>query len=203
MVCVDASRGDERPPGVVVQGYGSEYGESNTCPVYHRGKPSRQQSAPHDAMNAKSRKQTSTRIRLGGLPALVGYHLRLAQVAIFRDFNEALGEFEITPGLFGVLEVIASNPGLKQTQLARAVQLDRSSVVSVIDKMERRGLVERQVALADRRSNALVLTAGGEELLARLRPLVVAHEERLAADLSTAERQKLIELLGRVFPKQR
>ncbi len=152
---------------------------------------------------------TSTRqlpvagIELGGLPQLVGYQLRLAQVAIFRDFNAALGAFDITPGLYGVLEVIAANPGLKQTQLARAVQLDRSSVVSVIDKLERRDLVSRRVAVGDRRSNALELTAAGLALLKRLRPLVRAHEARLAAGLSVRERATLMELLARVFPDGR
>ena len=142
-------------------------------------------------------------IALGCLPRLVGYQLRLAQVAIFRDFNAALGEHGITPGLFGVLEVIAANPGLKQTQLARAVRLDRSSVVPVIDKLERRALVSRRVAAGDRRSNALELTAEGNKLLERLRPLVLAHEERLAADLSRTERATLMDLLSRVFPEQR
>lgn len=154
-------------------------------------------------MDQKTRKQAPTRIRMGDLPELVGYQLRLTQIAIFRDFNATLGSFEITPGLYGVLEVIATNPGLKQTQLARAVQLDRSSVVSVIDKLESRGLVERRVVAADRRSNALELTAAGAALLARLRPLVAGHEERLAAGLSARERATLIELLGRIFPEHR
>lgn len=154
-------------------------------------------------MDEKTRKKTQTRIRMGELRGLVGYQLRLAQVAIFRDFNAALGAFEITPGLYGVLEVIAANPGLKQTQLARAVQLDRSSVVSVIDKLERRGLVERRVALGDRRSNALELTAAGEALRLRVRPLVIEHEARLAAGLSASERATLMALLARIFPEHR
>lgn len=159
--------------------------------------------APAKAASGGTRQALGEGIELGGLPQLVGYQLRLAQVAIFRDLNAALGEYEITPGLYGVLEVIAANPGLKQTQLARAVQLDRSSVVSVIDKLERRTLVSRRVAAGDRRSNALELTAGGVALLKRLRPLVRAHEERLAAGLSASERATLMALLARVFPGER
>ena len=114
--------------------------------------------APEKAA-AGTRQAPGAGIELGGLPQLVGYQLRLAQVAIFRDFNAALGEYDITPGLYGVLEVIAANPGLKQTQLARAVRLDRSSVVPVIDKLERRALVSRRVAAGDRRSNCLLYTS--------------------------------------------
>ncbi len=63
----------------------------------------------------------------GILPGLVGFHLRQAQIAVFRDFTATMGELEITPGLFAVLVLIESNPGLKQTELARAVHLDRST----------------------------------------------------------------------------
>ena len=73
----------------------------------------------------------------GMLPGLVGYQLRMAQIAIFRDFADALGEFDVTPGLFGVLVIIESNPDLKQSDVARATHLDRSTVVSVIDNLER------------------------------------------------------------------
>ena len=64
--------------------------------------------------------QATLGIDLGMLPDLVGYHLRLAQIAIFRDFRKALGDFDITPGLFGVLVLIEENAGMKQTELARA-----------------------------------------------------------------------------------
>ena len=63
------------------------------------------------------------------LPELLGYHLRLAQRAIFDDFAQSMAELEVSPGLFGMLVIIEANPGLKQTELADAAQLDRSSLV--------------------------------------------------------------------------
>jgi hypothetical protein len=88
--------------------------------------------------------QTTHGIDLGMLPDLVGYHLRLAQVALFRDFRKALGDLDITPGLFGVLVLIEANAGMRQTELARAIHLDRSTVVNVIDNLEAMRLVERR-----------------------------------------------------------
>lgn len=152
-----------------------------------------------------TRKKTSepTPLDFGILPGLAGYQLRLAQIAIFRDFSSALGPYEVTPGLFGVLVIIEANPGLKQSDLARATHLDRSTVVSVIDNLERRDLVERRPAQNDRRSNALVLTQAGVKLLKTLKTEVQAHEKRLVEDFSASERETLVSLLKRIFPEQR
>jgi len=142
---------------------------------------------------------TSTEaITFGMLPELIGYRLRIAQIGIFRDFCTSMDEAEITPTLFGVLVLIDANPGMKQTQLADAIQLDRSSVVSVLDKLEARGLVERVRAPDNRRANALHLTAAGRHLLHSLIPQVRAHEERVLQDLDAAERAQLRKLLGRL-----
>ena len=118
-------------------------------------------------------------IDYGLLPGLVGYQLRMAQIALFRDFAQGPGGEDVTPGLFGVLVIIEANPDLKQSELACATHLDRSTVVTVIDNLERRGLVERRVALHDRRSNAIRLTAAGTTLLRKLKRQVSQHEKRL------------------------
>jgi DNA-binding MarR family transcriptional regulator len=136
----------------------------------------------------------------GVLTRLVGFHLREAQIAVFRDFAAILGPLEVSPVIFAVLVLIDGNPGAKQTEIARAVRLDRSSMVSVLDNLERRGLVERRAVENDRRSNALALTAAGAALLRQAKRLVASHERRLARDLEPAERRRLVMLLGRVFP---
>jgi DNA-binding MarR family transcriptional regulator len=142
-------------------------------------------------------------VELGLLPGLVGYQLRMAQVALFKDFASGLGEHDVSPGLFGVLVIIESNPDLKQTELARATHLDRSTIVSVIDNLERRCLVERRSALNDRRSNALHLTADGVALLRKLKRQVNLHEKRLLSNFSDTEREHFLTLLQKVFPEHR
>ncbi len=139
----------------------------------------------------------------GLLPGLVGYHLRMAQIALFRDFAQGPGAEDVTPGLFGVLVIIEANPDLKQSELARATQLDRSTVVTVIDNLERRGLVERRVALHDRRSNAIRLTEAGVVLLKKIKRQVAAHEKRLVQNFTAEERETFINLLRKVFPDNR
>ncbi len=154
--------------------------------------------------NSKPGKKTEkARLELGMLPDLVGYQLRMAQIALFRDFAAGPGESEVTPGLFGVLVIIEANPDLKQSDLARATHLDRSTVVTIIDNLERRALVERRAALNDRRSNALRLTAAGVLLLRKLKRQVSQHEKRLLANFSGAERDTFLKLLQKVFPEHR
>lgn len=154
-------------------------------------------------MPATPAAKKKSRIDYGLLPDLVGYQLRMAQIALFKDFSQGPGEEDVTPGLFGVLVIIEANPDLKQSELARATHLDRSTVVTVIDNLERRGLVERRVALHDRRSNAIRLTAAGTALLRKLKRQVSQHEKRLLENFSEAERASFIALLQKVFPQHR
>jgi|tagenome__1003787_1003787.scaffolds.fasta_scaffold20245809_1 DNA-binding MarR family transcriptional regulator len=138
---------------------------------------------------------------LGVLPGLIGYQLRLAQRAIFADFADTVGESGISPGLFGILVIIGENPGLTQQALANAAHLDRSTVVTVIDKLEARGLVKRHAA--DRRSNGLFLADEGAALLRKLKRKVASHERRVVRELSERERVQLVSLLQRILPERR
>ncbi len=132
------------------------------------------------------------------LPSLVGYHLRRAQVAVFNDFVGTMGEVQITPGQYGVMTLIGANPGLSQSALARAVGIERSTMVAVIGGLESRNLLERNPSPVDKRSYALVLTSDGNKLLAKLKEMVRAHEQKMLSGLNDAERDQLIDLLSRL-----
>lgn len=137
-------------------------------------------------------------LNLDLLPNLIGYQLRLTQLATFTDFAHELKDFEISPGRFGVLVLIAANPGLTQSSLAQATHLDRSTMVAVIDQLESRGLVERRASPTDRRSNALMLTADGKKLLRQLKEKVQVHDQRVIAALTPTEAKKFVALLKKV-----
>jgi len=137
-------------------------------------------------------------INHGILPDLIGYQLRLAQIRVFRDFMDATAAHDISPGLLGVLLLIEANPGLKQSELAAAVHLDRSTMVGVIDRLERRGWVERRAARADRRAYQVLLTQAGGAQMREFRQLLAQHEQRIIAGLSPAEIDTLHRLLPRI-----
>ena len=142
--------------------------------------------------------KTSATLNLGSLPNLVGFHLRMAQVMVFKDFEQALAGLDITPAIFGVLEILSHNKGLTQTRLAVAIGLDRSSLVPLLDKLQKRQLVAREASTKDRRSNNLHLSPKGEQLLAEAARRVALHEQRILATLSKSEAKQLIALLMKV-----
>jgi DNA-binding MarR family transcriptional regulator len=134
----------------------------------------------------------------GLLTELVGYHLRRAQAKVFEDFMRTMVKDGVTPGQFGVLTLIGSNPGASQSTIAKAIGVERSTMVAVIDTLQERGLVDRRVSETDKRSYALRLTEDGAALTTRLRKRVRTHERRIASALSGEEKATLIELLRRI-----
>lgn len=150
-----------------------------------------------DATAARARAAPRARLDPGMLPDLLGYQLRLAQIAVFRDFAAAAGDLGVSPGRFGMLVLIEANPGVTQSRLAEAVGLDRSTLVAVLDGLEDRALVERRQG-EDRRTNGLWITREGRAVLAQMKRRVTAHEARIAAGFSEAERRGLREALRRL-----
>lgn len=137
-------------------------------------------------------------ILLGRLDQLLGYSLRRAQIRVFQDFEAEMNELGLTPGQLGALFLIEANRGLSQSELGVALGIDRSSVVPLIDRLQKRGWVRRAARLSDRRAHALELAPPGVALLGRLIPRLEVHEARIAGRLSPAERKRLFELLAKV-----
>jgi DNA-binding MarR family transcriptional regulator len=146
-------------------------------------------------LDAKQKRRERALLRGGMLPGLLGYRLRLAQQAVFRDFAASITE--VSPGRAGMLLLIDANPGVTQGRLARAVRLERSTMVGVVDALEARGLIERRRG-EDRRTNGLWLTRAGRALVARLKRGIEAHEQRVGARLTAAERRQLLSLLEKL-----
>ncbi|HEY8249326.1 MAG TPA: MarR family transcriptional regulator [Burkholderiales bacterium] len=134
-------------------------------------------------------------LKPGPLPGLLGYRLRLAQQAVFRDYAAAVPE--ASPGRAGILFLIEANPGVTQSRLAQAVGLDRSTMVGVLHALEARELVERRRG-EDRRTNGLWLTRAGRALVASLKRRIRVHERRVASRLTAAERTQLLALLEKL-----
>jgi DNA-binding MarR family transcriptional regulator len=136
----------------------------------------------------------------GMLPLLLGYSLRRTQSAVFGDFAATFAKAgeALTPGEFGLLVLVERNAGLSQMALARALGIDRSTLVPILNRLQGRGLLVRRASPTDGRTHALGLTPLGEKALGRFAKLVKAHEKRIASGLSSVEMLKLIELLEKV-----
>ena len=113
-------------------------------------------------------------------------------------FAERIAPYNVTAAQFGLLVLVAVNPGATQAALARAFGADRSAMVRLIDRLEDARLVDRRAREGDRRSNAIVLTGRGAVLLERLKEEVRAFEDAATACLSREETETLLALLRRI-----
>jgi DNA-binding MarR family transcriptional regulator len=92
---------------------------------------------------------------------------------------------------------------LSQQELCALTRLDRTTMVGVVDALERLGLARRERSATDRRRHVVVLTELGARALRRAEKLLDAAEEGLLADLAPAERTALRELAERLLERVR
>ena len=137
-------------------------------------------------------------IDYGLLPTLVGHCVRKAYSHLFETFPEALGDIGLAPGQYNALMLISLNPGLSQMALADAGGIDQTTMVPITNRFAEAGWVLRTRRTEDRRVYSLRLTPQGEAVLRKAQPLAGAHEKKLTAPLSSAERVKLRDLLARI-----
>jgi MarR family transcriptional regulator, lower aerobic nicotinate degradation pathway regulator len=127
-----------------------------------------------------------------------GFLLSKIGLYVRTTFGQAMIDQGLRPPHYAVLVFLRQNASPPQTMLAQMLRIDRSDVVSLIDALEARGLVERRRDAGDRRRYALSLTADGEQLVERLTALARETEERIFAPLSPEEREQLLGLLSRL-----
>jgi len=123
---------------------------------------------------------------------------RLHQIST-RVFTARVKEagFDLTPVQFAALDVIRRHPGLDQARLADAVAKDHATIGAVVDRLERKGLVARDVKVRDRRARQLVLTDKGEALIAGLYPVVEKLQAEILPGLTRAEHDRFVELAAK------
>jgi DNA-binding MarR family transcriptional regulator len=79
--------------------------------------------------------------------------------------NEALRPIDLAIAHVGVLGLLSARGDLSQQQLIEILEVDKSSMVYLIDELEKQGLAERRPAPRDRRAHAVHLTQAGRQRL--------------------------------------
>lgn len=125
---------------------------------------------------------------LGGF---VGYRIRRAWLAVQADLVNALKPFGLRIITYSALALVMSNPGLSQAQLATLMEIERPNLVSIIDELQKRGLLTRDKSPKDGRAYALHLTTDGQALLGSATQAVRAHEARLTHHIDDVSRENL------------
>jgi DNA-binding MarR family transcriptional regulator len=142
--------------------------------------------------------QANGLVKFGPLPGYLGYQIRQAQVAIFRDLSASTSALNITPGEYGLLSLLDANPGISQIALAQVYGLDKSTLSLAVSRLGKRGLVRRTRSPKDGRYYTLWLTRAGTALLARFRAHVEAQEKTMDMVLRPGERAQMLDMLKRI-----
>jgi len=138
-------------------------------------------------------------IKLGRLDEFIGFRLRRIQNQLSRDFAAATADRNMRSGLFSSLSIVAANPGISQNELSKAVGLDKSITVQIVDELEKRELAVRERSPTDRRRHALFVTEAGQTYLDELFAILAETEDAVLHQLTRAELALLRELLDRMY----
>ncbi|NML12813.1 MarR family transcriptional regulator [Sphingobium sp. AR-3-1] len=133
------------------------------------------------------------------LQTLVGYRVQQANLLMETDARAALGDFDLSPAKMTALILIRDNPGCDQTALGRALSINRSSAMKLVNILADKGLVERRPG-RDLRTNALALLPEGARQLETMLAAVRQSDARMTQRLSADELATLHGLLVRLGP---
>ena len=106
----------------------------------------------------------------------------------------ARGELDLSPAQCHVLHLIEPGRPLPMRRLADTLSCDASNVTGLVDRLEARGLVERQPSTEDRRVKVLQLTPAGSRLRSSLLRRMTAQSHPLS-QLSAQQQRALVKIL--------
>jgi MarR family transcriptional regulator for hemolysin len=113
--------------------------------------------------------------------------------------TESLETVDLTPPLFGLLNILGAREGAIQQELSSAMGVDPSTMVALIDELETSGLAKRRPHPTDRRAREVAITPKGRRALDRARRLAMQVEDEVLRGLTAAERRQLVALLRRAL----
>jgi len=137
------------------------------------------------------------------LRARLGYLLKHAFLQLENLHAEHLAACAVNVRELAVLLLLHGREPESQQQVAGRLGVDRTTMVSLLDGLERKGLLARQPDPADRRRNVVVLTDAGRRALRDATAASDEAERQLLADLSPTEAEQFRALLARVATRSR
>jgi DNA-binding MarR family transcriptional regulator len=127
-----------------------------------------------------------------------GYLFRRMQQIAVSIFMEECKAFDLTPVQYAALVAIRTHPGIDATRLSAVIAFDRSTLGSVIERLEAKGYLERTPGAEDKRVKLLYLTSAGAALLADAMQSVDRAQARMLQPLKAADRKTLLALLAQL-----
>jgi DNA-binding MarR family transcriptional regulator len=124
-----------------------------------------------------------------------GYLFRRMQQIAVALFVEECKAYDLTPVQYAALVAIRTHPGIDATRLSAVIAFDRSTLGSVIERLEAKRYIERKPGAEDKRVKLLHLTKTGAALLREILPLVDRAQVRMLQPLKPTDRKTLLALM--------
>jgi DNA-binding MarR family transcriptional regulator len=137
-------------------------------------------------------------MKVDGLEDLPGHYIRRLQQIAVGIFMDEMADVNVTPVQFALLFAASQETGLDQRTLAGRIGLDTSTIGAVVDRLESRELIERNVSPDDKRVRLLSVTPTGKKLLQAVMPAMLRAQERMLAPLPKADRSKFMAMVRRI-----
>jgi len=128
----------------------------------------------------------------------IGFHLRRAHQRATVIFNEVMGRFDLTPTQFAALAKIDDEGSISQNHLGRLTAMDPSTILGVVGRLARQGLVHLRSTPGDARLTMIELTLDGQKRVQEMKALALEVSKRTLAPLKPADAKTLNELLARI-----
>lgn len=138
-----------------------------------------------------NKKATAPKASDSTLRGYSGYRMKRAFNVVQSDLARVLKPFGLRMVTYSALAIIADSSGLRQSELARALDMERPNLVAIVDQLERKGWLQRNRVPSDRRAHALVLTDVGADLVRRASEAVAEHDRQAFSGLTDEELQNL------------
>ncbi len=130
----------------------------------------------------------------------LGRKIVLASKTVQQAFDfELQNRVDVTLAQWRAINIIRVQNGITQREIANKLGLDASSLIPLIDRLERKGLVKRQTDAGDRRVNRLYLTERTESLLDSMFACAVSVKKILTKDISDDQLNVLQFCLERII----
>ena len=123
--------------------------------------------------------------------------LSRASHALMTEFSAALEDFELSPREHGVLSTAMSGEHT-QTELARMIGLDKTTMVVTVDELEAAGLAERVPSPTDRRARVIKVTPAGVRKVAEADEILSRVREDVLEGLPEDDREVFLRCLGKL-----
>ncbi|TQF36546.1 transcriptional regulator [Bradyrhizobium sp. UNPF46] len=137
-------------------------------------------------------------ITIDAVYAAPGYLFRRMQQIAVSIFMEECKAFDLTPVQYAALIAIHTHPGIDATRLSAVIAFDRSTLGSVIERLQAKDYIERKPAPEDKRIKLLYLTKSGAAILREIVPAVDRAQARMLEPLKPADRKTLMGLMSQL-----